>query len=144
MKILTVCALLVSCLGLFAAGSEKSVDGLTFVLQEGVWVQQGLETATLPEASAVVHGTARWQSWREQGSDTLRQILELGPNVVFSVPSRDGEVRVFSVHENRTSMKGAVSGSADKGTTTGLLGSSIMVGAVMTGGQTRAASESLP
>ena len=132
MKILTICALLVMSCGLFAANGEKQVGELTFVLQEGVWVQQGLEEANLPSASAVVHQSTRWQSWHAQGSETLRQILELGPAVVFQAPSRDGETRVFSVHADGTSMKGAVDRNADS--TAGLMGNALLVGATMSRG----------
>jgi len=134
MKLLTTCALLVLSCGLFAANGVKQVDGATFVLQEGVWVQQGLQEATLPHATAVVYEDARWQSWHAQGSETLRQILDLGPSVVFQMPARDGELRIFSVHTDTDSRNGSV--DVGSGSTSSVLGDAFLVGATMTrGGQ---------
>ena len=132
MRILTIIALTVMCAGLFAADGKKSVDGMAFVLTDGVWIQQGVDTANVNAVTAVVHQDKRWQSWHARGSENLRQILALGPNVVFQSPSRDGGNRVFSVFESKQLLNTSVSTSAN--TTSALLGKAAVAASTATRG----------
>ncbi|MDJ0841950.1 MAG: hypothetical protein QNK37_35935, partial [Acidobacteriota bacterium] len=84
----------------------------------------------------------RWQSWHQRGSENLRQILALGPNVVFKSPSRDGGVRVFSVFESKPLLNANV--NTTNQTTSALLSNAKVAAATQTRGGDGDASPSLP
>ncbi len=141
MRILTLISLLVMSVSLFAVESKKDIGEMTFVLEGHVWVQQGLEEGMPSSEFAAVFGDSKWQSWNRQGSATLRKILALGPNVVFSAPTRDGESRVFSVHKDSKALSSSVTGQSSVKTTRSVLGAAVYTISQLGGGD---ASPNLP
>ena len=139
MKILSSVALMVLCAGLFAANGVKNVNGTTFVEQNGVWIQEGVTVGQATKDLSVVHNSKRWQKWHAQG-ESLQDILDLGPNVIFSFTTRDGEKRVFSVFANKGRLDGAVSST----TTTSLLGNALLSGAAVARGEGGGGGEGSP
>ena len=125
MRILTLISLLVISVSLFAADGKRTIGDMTFELEGHVWVQQGLEEGTASSEFATVFGDSKWQRWNRQGSANLRKVLALGPNVVFSAPTRDGESRVFTVHQDKQLLNSSVASSSSVKTTRSILGAAV-------------------
>lgn len=92
--------LFLAALGSFAqsSGETTTIDGLTFQFRNNIWVHTALEDGyTINEAYSTVHKDRRWQDWYDQGSDTLKKILDLGKNVIFKFQGADGEDHVYAV-----------------------------------------------
>lgn len=130
MKILTSIALLVMATALFAAGSEKVVDGITFVKTDGVWIEKGLDLEMVSETNSVVRGDARWTKWNAEGTK-LSKVLALGGNVVFKATGRDGQQHIYSVFEDQTALRNATAGT----NTRSLLGAAVLAGSAVARGE---------
>ena len=134
MKKMMILALLLLPMGLTAQseGETKDIDGQKFKYQKGIWVHEALGSSyTITDAYTAVHKDTKWSSWYNQGSSTLKGIMDLGPNVVFSFKGADGSFRTYAVFKNKSLAKKAVAGGS-AAVATGLGGSA--AGAAAAGG----------
>jgi len=99
-KWLSIGGLLLVALSAFgqSSGETREVDGLTFQFRNNIWVHTDLDEGyEVTEAYSTVHKNRLWQDWYDQGSETLRKILDLGENVIFNFQGADGNDHVYAV-----------------------------------------------
>lgn len=81
-----------------STGETRTIDGLEFQFRNNIWVHTVLDAGySISEAYSTVHKDRLWQDWYDQGSDTLKKILDLGENVIFKFQGSDGEDHVYAV-----------------------------------------------
>lgn len=81
-----------------SSGEIRTVDGQEFQFRNNIWVHTALEDGySVSETYSTVHQSRLWQDWYDQGSDTLKKILDLGENVIFKFQGADGEDHVYAV-----------------------------------------------
>lgn len=99
-KWLSIGWLLIAAISAFgqSRGETRDIDGLTFQFRNNIWVHTALDEGyDITEAYSTVHKNRLWHDWYDQGSDTLRKILDLGENVLFKFQGADGEDHVYAV-----------------------------------------------
>jgi hypothetical protein len=141
-KQLIISALVMMSLGVYAqeSGEKKAMGSHSFEYKSGIWFQEGLpETFQTEQGYACYHGDETWQAWYRSGSETIRAILDLGPNVVFQqISSEDGKPHVFVVSQDKN-IAAMIAQSSGQGATGGFwtngkvaaVGSGIIAGAVL-------------
>jgi len=102
---------------LFGMQETKQVGQYTFTFQDNAWVMTGLPQSFEIEAGyACMHNDDTWNKWYNSGDDMLRQILDLGPNIVFKMKSSvDGQEHIFSVSEDGKPIIGVMAGTSGAG-----------------------------
>ena len=94
-------------------GDKKDIDGQIFQYQKDVWIHEALGDNFDPsEEYTAVYRDARWNKWYQEGSTTLKKILDLGPNVVFKFRDRAGANNVYWVLESQDKVEKLLAGGA--------------------------------
>ncbi len=94
-------------------GEKKDIDGQIFEYQKGVWIHGALSDNFDPSKEfTAVYKDKKYNTWHQEGSPTLKQILELRPNVVFQFKDRSGVSHVYWVVENEKKMQELLAGGA--------------------------------
>jgi hypothetical protein len=79
------------------APQSRVIAGQSFSLIEDTWVEDELGSDyVVPPENCVLHHSEQWKVWYENGNDTLRQILDLGSNVVFRYRDQRDQLQVFA------------------------------------------------
>lgn len=92
---------------------EAKAGGRVFVEENGIWVDQELPPGyKLEKSYVVIHKSPEWGTWNK-GSAELKEILALGPNVVFYYKGKDGKNHVYAVFKNKKLAAAAVKGGPE-------------------------------
>lgn len=141
MRILMMIALLVISSVSFAQKDDdkKDIDGQVFSYNKGIWGHAALESSySVTDDYTAVYKSAKWQKWYNEGSPTLKKLLDLGPNVVFKFKGSDGQFHTFGSFKNKKLVKKAIVGGS-AAIATGLGGATVAGGGAAGGGGAAAA-----
>ena len=148
MKKIILIAILCGLFPAFAAEDTKTVGQYTFELNNNAWIMTGItDSVQIEPGYAVKYKDEAWEKWYNSGDEILKQILDLGPNLLFKMKSsQDQQEHVFSVSEDGVPVMGALtsgsgsaasSSAASKGlfglskVGTGLVAAGVVAGAVI-------------
>ena len=115
MRFLSMLILILLTATAFAAGEGEKVDvdGQKFTHQKGVWVHDALgSNYIISDKYSTVYRDKLWMKWYQEGSPTLKKIMDLGQNVVFSYTGADGKLHTYAVFESTKAVKKAIAGGS--------------------------------
>ncbi len=95
-------------------GDSKDIDGQVFKYNKGIWVHEALGSSySLTDEYTSVHKDPKWNKWYAEGDATVKKILDLGPNVVFTWKAKkDNQFHTWAVFRNSKMAAAAIKGGA--------------------------------
>jgi hypothetical protein len=109
-------------LPLWAGEETASVGKYSFTMKDNAWFMSDLpETFEIEEGYVCKYKDEIWEKWYNSGDEMLKQILDLGPNIVFKMKSSvDGQEHIFSVSEDGKPIAGVLAAGLSTGAKVGL------------------------
>lgn len=90
-------------------GEQRDIDGQKLSYKGGVWAHGAVAgTEAITDENTATYRDKKWARWYNQGSPTLKKMMDLGRSVIFKFKGPDGRMKVFAIFGNKSQARKAI------------------------------------